>query len=79
MTGPYFHDGSATSLRSVVEFYNRGGAAIGQSAESNLDLIPLGLANEEVNDLVFFLKTLTSSEFPINSTPLPTECVFSDN
>jgi cytochrome c peroxidase len=79
MTGPYFHDGSATSLRSVVEFYNRGGAAIGQSAESNLDLIPLGLSNEEVNDLVFFLKTLTSSEFPINGTPLPTECVLSDN
>lgn len=79
MTGPYFHDGSATSLRSVVEFYNRGGAAIGQSAESNLDLIPLGLSNEEVNDLVFFLKTLTSSEFPINSTHLPTECVLSDN
>src|SRR5262249_53221796 len=28
-TGPYFHDGSKSSLREVVQFYNGGGGEIG--------------------------------------------------
>ena len=55
MTGPYFHNGSAASLREVVEFYNRGGGA-----NPRLDpaVRPLNLSKEDVADLVAFLKAL---------------------
>lgn len=55
LTGPYMHDGSLTTLEDVVEFYNRGGGA-----NPNLDpvLAPLNLSNDEVRDLVAFLKAL---------------------
>jgi len=58
LTAPYMHDGSERTLESVIEFYNRGG-------EPNpfLDggIRPLGLSNNEVKDLVEFMKALTSS------------------
>ena len=54
-TAPYMHDGSIKTLREVIEFYNRG-------CEPNENLAPiirpLGLNNQEINDLVAFLKTL---------------------
>jgi cytochrome c peroxidase len=55
LTGPYMHDGSLKSLADVVEFYNRGAGA-----NPNLDsaLAPLGLTEDEVRDLVAFLKAL---------------------
>lgn len=55
LAGPYMHDGSLKSLEDVVQFYNRGGGA-----NPNLDpaLAPLGLSDEEVRDLVAFLKAL---------------------
>ncbi len=59
-TGPYFHNGSARSLRDVVEHYNRGGGEAGSFA-GKLDpkLRPLLLTSEEVDDVVEFLKSLT--------------------
>ena len=55
LTAPYMHDGSIKSLKEVVEFYNRGGFA-----NPNLDGIvqPLRLTNDELDDLVAFLKSL---------------------
>ena len=52
---PYMHDGSLATLRDVVEFYNRGGAA-----NPNLSgrIRPIGLAPADVDALVAFLKTL---------------------
>lgn len=46
-SGPYFHDGSANSLKAVVDFYNT------QSA-----IAPLALQPDEISDLVEYLKTL---------------------
>ena len=58
LTGPYMHDGSLSTLRDVVDFYNRGG-------EPNplLDPLihPLGLSEREIDDLVAFLESLTGS------------------
>jgi cytochrome c peroxidase len=56
LTAPYMHDGSLSSLREVVEFYNAGGIA-----NELLDpaLRPLGLSEEEIEDLVAFLRSLT--------------------
>jgi cytochrome c peroxidase len=59
LTAPYMHDGSEATLESVIEFYDRGG-------EPNpfLDggMRPLDLTEEEENDLIEFLKTLTSDD-----------------
>jgi len=56
LTAPYMHNGSLTTLREVVEFYNRGGVT-----NENLDPLikPLQLTEAEVDDLVAFLPTLT--------------------
>lgn len=56
LTGPYMHDGSLRTLRSVVDFYDRGGI----ENELRDPLIqPLNLTEQEKNDLVSFLDSLT--------------------
>ncbi|HEY0714073.1 MAG TPA: hypothetical protein VGF45_15440, partial [Polyangia bacterium] len=64
-TAPYFHTGSAATLEEVVQHYNRGGGEPG-SFDGPLDprLVPLGLTDEEVGDIVEFLKTLTGTIDP---------------
>ena len=59
LTAPYMHDGSLKTLIDVVQFYNRGG-----SANRYLDkrMRPLELSDAEVNDLVQFLRALTSDD-----------------
>jgi len=58
LTAPYMHNGSLASLKKVVSFYNLGGIK-----NPLLDPIikPLDLNDEEVNDLVSFLESLTGS------------------
>jgi len=58
LTAPYMHDGSVATLRAVIEFYNRGGAA-----NENLDpaIQPLRLGDPEIADLEAFLQALTGS------------------
>jgi cytochrome c peroxidase len=58
ITAPYFHDGSASTLDEVVDFYDKGGLA-----NSNLDpaLHPLHLTAGEKRDLVQFLESLTTT------------------
>jgi cytochrome c peroxidase len=59
LTSPYMHDGSIKTLIDVVQFYNRGG-----NANRYLDkrIQPLQLTAAEVNDLVEFLRSLTSDD-----------------
>jgi len=61
LTAPFLHDGSEPTLESVVEFYNKGGIP-----NPNLDggIRPLGLSEEEKNDLVAFMESLTSDDLP---------------
>ncbi len=56
LTAPYMHNGAFSSLKEVVEFYNRGG-----EANENLDPLvkPLGLNEDEIGALVEFLQALT--------------------
>ncbi len=64
-TGPYFHNGSATSLEEVVQHYNRGGGPVGTFAgELDPKIRPLGLSGAEVRDLVQFLRSLTGEPVP---------------
>lgn len=55
-TAPYFHDGSAPSLESVVRAYERGGQE--QSELLSPAIVPLQLSDQDVRDLVAFLESL---------------------
>ena len=65
-TGPYMHNGSLASLEEVVRFYNEGG---GESQTAGLE--PLGLSDEEVDQLVAFLESLTSEVTSVEAPTLP--------
>ncbi|MGB5736530.1 MAG: cytochrome c peroxidase [Thiohalocapsa sp.] len=56
LSAPYMHDGSLGSLEDVVRFYDHGGVP-----NPLLDprLRPLGLSDQEVGDLVAFMRSLT--------------------
>lgn len=70
LTAPYFRDGSATTLREVVEHYNAGGV---QPAPANLsaEVRPLKLTEAEIGELVAFMKTLNGKQRPITVPVLP--------
>ncbi|MDB5303010.1 MAG: Cytochrome-c peroxidase [Phycisphaerales bacterium] len=57
---PYLHDGSAKTLREVIDLYNRGG-----DKNPHLDpkMKPLNLTPEDVDDLVAFLESLNGEGY----------------
>jgi cytochrome c peroxidase len=64
ITAPYMHNGMFNTLEEVVEFYNDPEKIIPNSL--NRDTIlqkPLGLSNQEISDLVAFLRALTDKGF----------------
>ena len=67
-TAPYFHDGSATTLMDVVQFYDQGGAV-----KTNLspNIHPLGLSLAEKQALVAFLEALSSPFLAVTVPELP--------
>jgi cytochrome c peroxidase len=58
LTAPYMHNGSLVTLAEVVELYDRGGVP-----NPLIDPLiqPLGLSDQEKDDLVTFLGSLTGS------------------
>jgi cytochrome c peroxidase len=64
-TAPYFHDGSAKTLMEVVEHYNKGGVVKTDLAP---DIQPLNLTQQEKEDLVAFMQSLSS---PFQTVALP--------
>ena len=58
-TSPYMHDGSLSTLKEVVQFYNEGG-----SKDPLLSPImgSLNLSNRDVDDLVEFLRSLSGDQ-----------------
>ena len=67
-TAPYFHDGSARTLMDVVEHYARGG-----DVRTNLspNMKTLALNQGDKDDLVAFLKALSSPVTPMTFPILP--------
>jgi len=59
LTGPYMHDGSIKTLLDVVRFYNDGGR---KNPHLHQRMQPLHLNEKEINDLVEFLRSLTSDD-----------------
>lgn len=58
ITAPYMHNGALSTLRDVIEFYNKGG--VKNEVLSPL-MFPLNLSEKEIDYLVEFLKTLNGS------------------
>ena len=82
LTAPYFHNGGQKSLEEVVAFYNRGGDVRRDCDDSSLDITAtngycnkdpditsLGLSQDDQDDLVAFLKTLTAEQVRCESAP----------
>lgn len=76
LSAPYNHDGSVTTLKDVILNYARGGRLI-TSGENSGDgrisplkdgfLVSFEITDDEVNDVVEFLKSLTDESFVTNT------------
>lgn len=57
------HNGVYTTLEEVMDFYNRGGGAgIGIEQEyQTLPPDPLNLTNQEIDDIIAFIKSLNDN------------------
>lgn len=68
-TAPYMHDGSLLTLLDVVRYFNNGGRSSGMADQANPyqseQIRPLGLNEQEEQDLVAFLESLTSPAFAV--------------
>jgi cytochrome c peroxidase len=65
---PYMHDGSLATLAEVVDHYDQGGIRRPSLSE---EMQPLGLTSQEKQDLITFMKTLTSDDEPVTFVQLP--------
>ena len=85
-TGPYFHNGSAKSLKEAVQFYTRNGHHVNEALSPELLAIPALMAvafrsasalSAAEDDLVAFLLTLTDDRVAFSRAPFdhPALCV----
>lgn len=75
-TAPYMHNGAFWDLEEVVQFYNEGGGendfTDGTMAETKSPLMkPLGLTDDEVEQLVAFLEAFSGDELEVEAPSLP--------
>ena len=75
-TAPYMHNGKFYDFEEVVDFYNEGGGenefTDGTLAKAKTPLLkPLNLSDEEKEDLVAFLESLSGEELKIETPKLP--------
>ena len=61
LTAPYMHNGLFNDLEEVMAFYNLGGGAgMGLEVENQtLSDAPLELSQQEIEDIIAFLETLS--------------------
>ena len=70
LRAPYMHDGSAATLRDVVAHYDSGFV---ERPSLSPEMRRLGLSARETDDLVAFMRTLTSRDDPFPVPVLPTQ------
>ena len=66
--GPYMHDGSLPTLEAVTDHYSNGGISRPSRSEQ---INALGLTKQEKDDLVAFMKSVTSDSEPAFAPILP--------
>ena len=69
-TAPYMHDGSIATLAEVIDYYDGGGEP---NQWLDVKMRPLGLTDQEKEDLLAFLETLSGQvpEWTRRAPPLP--------
>jgi cytochrome c peroxidase len=75
-TPPYMHNGIFYTLEEVIEFYNEGG---GTSESKSPLLKPLGLSDQEKDDLLEFLLSMSGEEIIHEPPLLPEYAVLTPN
>ncbi|HXB71167.1 MAG TPA: cytochrome c peroxidase [Candidatus Acidoferrales bacterium] len=75
-TGPYFHNGGASTLEQVVDFYSRGGNTPGD-ANLGPGIQPLSFSASDKAALVAFMKSLSDDRVRFERAPFdhPQLCV----
>lgn len=71
ITAPYMHTGRYQTLREVVQHYNAGGIDPSGRAPK---VVPLGLDDTDLDDLVAFMESLTGAPLPealLSSSDVP--------
>jgi hypothetical protein len=70
LTAPYFHNGGTLTLEDVVRFYDRGGDfPVVNRQNLDVDITPLGLADQDIRDVAEFLRALTDPRVRAESAP----------
>jgi cytochrome c peroxidase len=64
VTEPYFHDGSQATIWDTLDHYNKGGV---QNPYLDGGITPLGLSEQQEDDLAAFLLSLTSPPYMTQS------------
>lgn len=67
-TAPYFHDGSAATLRDVVKHYVGGGSV---KTDLSPNMRPLDLSEKEIDQLVSFMQAVSTPPRPFELPVLP--------
>ena len=62
------HDGSLPTLETVMDHYNKGGFDRPSRSE---EIKPLNLSQQEQDDIIAFMGTLTSDMAPTTAPVLP--------
>ncbi len=70
-TAPYMHNGAFFDLTEVIEFYNEGGGENEFAANKTKLLKPLNLSDEEIEDLIAFIESLSGPEIKMQTPKLP--------
>ncbi|MEO0876503.1 MAG: cytochrome c peroxidase, partial [Bacteroidota bacterium] len=63
LTAPYMHNGAYPDLKSVLDFYNKGGG-VGSGIDLPYQTLapdPLNLTDQEIDDLIAFMESLTDT------------------
>jgi cytochrome c peroxidase len=69
LRAPFMHNGTIATLAGVIDLYDRGG--IVRRPSLSPDVVPLGLTATEKQDLVHFLRALTSPDSEARIPALP--------
>ncbi len=61
LTAPYMHDGRFATLDQVLASYNKGG--VHPTSNTDPQIKPLNLSDQDIANIIEFLKTLTDNNF----------------
>ncbi|MEZ9337292.1 cytochrome-c peroxidase [Vibrio splendidus] len=75
-TAPYMHNGTIPTLEAVIDFYDRGGIAVDDLTtgfpQTKSPLIqPLGLTQEDKENLLSFVKAFSGEQIVIDEPKIP--------